>query len=90
MRIGSPVSIQRAAYYTPWYGAPPRVVQVRAREERRAAPTLPPAPVGDAARLTLFIAQTLRAPRAIDLAASHAAYGAVDRADESILISLDA
>ena len=90
MRIGSPVSIQRPVYYAGWYGMPPRPSQVRTREDRRVAPTLPPAAMGDAAQLTLFIAQTLREPQPIDLAASHTAYAAVDRADESILISVDA
>ena len=90
MRIGSPVSIQRPAYYAGWYGAPARVIHVRARDERRAALTLPPQITGDAAQLTLFMAQTMREARPLDPAAGHAAYALAQRDTESILLQIDA
>ena len=90
MRIGRPVSIQAPAYYAGWYAASPRVIHVRARDERRAALTLPPQVTGDAARLTLFMAQTMRAPHALDPAAGHAAYALAQRDSESILLQIDA
>ncbi|BCW90106.1 hypothetical protein sos41_32740 [Alphaproteobacteria bacterium SO-S41] len=90
MRIGSPVSIQAPAYYAGWYGASPRVIHVRARDERRAALALPPQVTGDAAQLTLFMAQTLREPSPLDAAVGRKAYALAQRDDDSILLQVDA
>lgn len=88
MRIGSPVSIQRPAYYAGLFAVRGRAGRETPRAPRRIAPTLPPQRCGDAAALTLFAVQAMAEPRPLDAAAAHAAYARAQRDDEAILVRL--
>ena len=58
MRISGPISVQRTRPAPGWTGYGPRCVYVRVVDEPvRVAPTLPPQQRGDAACLTLVMAQ---------------------------------
>ncbi|MFT3810831.1 MAG: hypothetical protein QM698_13005 [Micropepsaceae bacterium] len=59
MRVSGPISVQRARPAPGWTAYGPRVVHVVVAEPPpRIAPTLPPQQRGDAACLTLVMAQT--------------------------------
>jgi len=59
MRLSGPISVQRPRPAPGWTAYGPRVVYVRAAEPPpHIAPTLPPQQRGDAACLTLIMAQT--------------------------------
>lgn len=60
MRISGPISVQRPRPSPGWSAYGPRIVVLQAPEPPpRIAPTLPPQQRGDAASLTLLMAQTL-------------------------------
>ncbi len=60
MRISGPISVQRARPAPGWTAFGPRIVCLcTAQEPARVAATLPPQQRGDAACLTLVMAQTL-------------------------------
>jgi len=61
MRISGPKSIHSALRATPWFGAPGRVVEVIEIPAIRHTPALPPQARGDAACLTLLMAQSFAA-----------------------------
>ena len=59
MRLSGPISVQRTRPAPGWTAYGPRVVYIREAEPApRIAPTLPPQQRGDAACLTLIMAQT--------------------------------
>jgi hypothetical protein len=76
MRVESSISLQRVGYTPGGLGVwPPRVVQPQRRIERRtAARALPPQRLGDAAQLTLLMAQSLAGDRELDVRMARRAY----------------
>jgi hypothetical protein len=83
MRIERAISLQRAGYAPGGLGVwPYRAAQPLPQPERRAAArALPPRRLGDAAQLTLLMAQTLSGERRADNAAAHRAYAGPDDRD---------
>ncbi len=82
MRIDSAISLQRTGYTPGGLGVwPPRVSQpIRKPERRSPARALPPQRLGDAAQLTLLMAQGLSGERHVDAEAARRAYaGPEDR-----------
>lgn len=75
MRIASAISVQRVGP-SPIRPASWRVLHAHAIAEISAAPTLPPPNRGDAAWLTLLMAQTMAGPRRPDAPSAQRVYGA--------------
>lgn len=76
MRVNSSISLQRVGYTPGGLGIwPPRIVQpVRRIERRTAARALPPQRLGDAAQLTLLMAQSMAGEREPDTRVARRAY----------------
>lgn len=63
MRISGPRSIHSALRATPWFAASVRRIETIERPMVRVAPALPPQARGDAACLTLLMAQSFAGAR---------------------------
>lgn len=83
MRIASSISIQRPGLSPSGYGVwPPRIVHaVPAPERRSAARALPPQRLGDAAQLTLLMAQAISGERTSDRLGAAKAYAPAEDAE---------
>jgi hypothetical protein len=89
MRVNSSISLQRVGYTPGGLGVwPPRVVQPPRRVERRtAARALPPQRLGDAAQLTLLVAQSLAGDRELDVGMARRAYAEPEDRDAIFTLS---
>jgi len=88
MRIASSISIQRPGLSPSGYGVwPPRIAHpVPAPERRSAARALPPQRLGDAAQLTLLMAQAISGVRDADRLGALKAYTLSDDAESAFTL----